>query len=93
MSPISGENTLPKESIKTQKLTNETKFIGQPEPPSPKEIMVNPKLQTDVSIFSTGTVGASATQEKRIPRKKRNIKPLATSPPIKYPIPNQDQIL
>ena len=39
----------------------------------------------------TGETRASVTPEKRIPRKKRNIKSLVTSPPKKDPIPNQDK--
>ena len=34
------ENTLPKESINTQKVTNGPHLISQSEPPAPKEIMV-----------------------------------------------------
>ena len=51
------------------------------------------KLRTDISVNSrlTGETRASVTPEKRIPRKKRNIKSLATSPPRKDPIPNQDK--
>ena len=50
------------------------------------------KLQNDLSVNSglTGETRASVTPEKRIPRKKRNIKSLAMSPPRKDPIPNQD---
>ena len=40
VSPISENNTLPKEYIKTQKVTNAPNLISQSEPPSPKEIMV-----------------------------------------------------
>ena len=50
------------------------------------------KLQTDLSVLS-GATGASMTPEKRILRKKSDTKSLATSPPIKDPIPNQDKIL
>ena len=51
------------------------------------------KLQTDLSVnFGlTGETRASVTPEKLIPKMKRNIKPLATSPPRKDPIPNQDK--
>ena len=45
-------------------------------------------MQTDVSIFSGGTV-ASVTQEERIPINKINMKPPAMSPPIKDPITYQ----
>ena len=51
--------------------------------------MVNPKMRTDISDLSVGT-GASVTQEKRVPRKKNNMKSLATSPPRKDPITNPD---
>ena len=50
---------------------------------------MNPKTRTVVSLFSGGT-GASVTPEKSIPKKKRNMNPPEMSPPIKYPIPNQD---
>ena len=36
VSPISRENTLPKESIKTQKVTNAPHLISQSEPPAQK---------------------------------------------------------
>ena len=51
--------------------------------------MVEDKMQTYVSILS-GVTGASVTPDKRIPRKKRNMKSPVMSPPRKYPIPNQD---
>ena len=51
--------------------------------------MVDKKIPTDVSVLS-GATGASVTLEKRIPTKKKNMKSLAMSPPIKYPIPNPD---
>ena len=47
------------------------------------------KIQTDVSLLSVVTE-ASVTPEKRIPRKKNNMKSLSMSPPRKDPIPNQD---
>ena len=47
------------------------------------------KIRTDLSVLS-GVTRSSITPGKRIPRKKRNMKLLATSPPIKDPIPNQD---
>ena len=51
------------------------------------------KLRTDPSVNSglTGETRASLTLEKRIPRKKINIKSLAMYPQRKYPIPNQDK--
>ena len=36
VAPICGKITLPKESIKTQKVTNGTNLISQSEPPAPK---------------------------------------------------------
>ena len=50
------------------------------------------KLRTDLSVNSvlTGETRVSISPEKRITRKKRNIKSLATLPPRKDPIPNQD---
>ena len=50
---------------------------------------MNPKMRTDVSIFSVST-GATVTPEKRIPIKKKSIKPLTMTPQRKDPIPNQD---
>ena len=38
----------------------------------------------------SGVTGASVTPEKLIPRKKRKMKSIATSPPRKDPIPNKD---
>ena len=35
------ENTLPTESIKTQKVTNAPHYNSQSEPPAPKQIMVD----------------------------------------------------
>ena len=69
-------------------------MISQSEPPARKEITVG-KLRTDLSVLSgaTGAIRASITPEKRIPIKKRNIKSLATSPPRKDTIPNQDKTL
>ena len=51
------------------------------------------KLQIDLSINYgfTGETIASIIPEKRIPKKKRNKKSLALSPPRKYTIPNQDK--
>ena len=60
-------------------------MISQSEPLAPKEIMVDRKIRTDVYILSIET-GGSVTPEKRIPRKKKNMKSLAMSPPRKDPI-------
>ena len=89
MAPVSIRNKTPKEYIKTQKVANTPNSVSQLETSEPKEIMVNTKMRTDVSISPGGT-GASVTPEKVIPRKKRNIKPPAMSLPRKDPIPNQD---
>ena len=92
VTPICGEITLTKESIKTQKVTNGPNSITQSEAPAP-EVIVLDKLWNDLSIYSglTGETRASVTPEKRIPGKKVNIKSLGTSPPRKDPIPNQDK--
>ena len=89
VTPICGKITLPKEYIKTKKVTNEPNLITRSEATSPELILVD-KLRSDLSVNSrlTGETRASVTPEKRIPRKKRNIKSLATSPPIKDPNPN-----
>ena len=47
--PICGEITLPKEYIKTQKVTNAPTLITQPEAPAPEVIVVD-KLRTDISV-------------------------------------------
>ena len=47
------------------------------------------KIRTDVSIFY-GRTGAGVNPEKRIIRRKNNMKSLAISPPRKDLIPNQD---
>ena len=73
MAPISGKKMVPKESIKTQKVTNAPKLIGQSEPPAPKEIMVDKTIRNDVSILSGG-IGASVTPERCIPGKKNSMK-------------------
>ena len=52
MAPISGKEKIPKESINTQKVTNAPNFICQSEPPAPKEIMVDNKIRTGVSLLS-----------------------------------------
>ena len=49
-----------------------------------------PKVRTGISVLS-GSTGASITPEKSISINKRGIKLLATSPPRKNPIPNQDK--
>ena len=51
------------------------------------------KLRTYLSVNSvlTGETRMTATTGKRIPRKKRNIKSLATSPPRNDKILNQDK--
>ena len=94
MAPICGKITLPKKSIKTQKLTDGQNLITQSESTAPEVIVVG-KLWTNISVNSglTGETRASVTPEKRIPRKKWNIKSLATSPPRKDPITGQIKIL
>ena len=50
--------------------------------------MFNTNILTDVSVLS-GNTGSNVTPEKHIPRKKKNMKSRAISPPRKDPIPNQ----
>ena len=83
-----GKNTLPKESIKTQKVTNAPNLISQSKPLTPKEIMVNTKMQTYINILSTLITGASVTPEECIPINKRNIKSFAILPLRKDAISN-----
>ena len=91
VAPICGIITIPKEYIKTQKLTNVPNLITWSVAPAPKVIVVG-KIWTGISVNSglTGETIVSVTPEHHIPIKNRNIKSLATSPPIKDPIPNQD---
>ena len=67
-------------------------MITQSEAPAPEVILVE-KLQTYLYVNSgfTGETRASITPEKRITREKINIKSLATSPPRKDTITNQDK--
>ena len=51
--------------------------------------MVDNKIRTDVSLLSQGTA-ASATPEKLIYKKEKNIKSPTMLPPRKDLIPNQD---
>ena len=54
MAPICGKITLPRESIKTQKVTNGPNFITQSEAPAPELIVID-KLQTGISVNSVFT--------------------------------------
>ena len=73
MAPICGKIILPKESIKTQNVTNIPNLITKSEAPAPEVIVVD-KIRTDISINSglTGETRSSVTLEKSIPKKKRN---------------------
>ena len=64
-------------------------MIRLSEPSAPKVIMVDKKMQTDVSILSRITE-SSVNQEKHIPRKKSKMKSPAMSPTRNDPIQNQD---
>ena len=63
MAPICGKITLPKEYIKTQKVTNGPNLITQSESPAP-EVMVVETIITDLSIKPglTGVKRVSVTQ-------------------------------
>ena len=89
MAPTSEKNFIPKEYLQSRKVPNAPNLISQSEPPAPKEIMMNPKMRTDVSVLSVAT-GAIVFPEKHIPRKKNNMKSLAMLPQRNDPIPNQD---
>ena len=54
------KNIIPKKYFQSQKVTNAPNLIIQSEPLAPKEIMVNPKMRTDVSVLS-GNTGAGVT--------------------------------
>ena len=60
VAPISGKDKIPKKSINIQKVTNAKNLIIQYEPSAPKEIIVEEKMRTDVSILS-GETGAIVT--------------------------------
>ena len=62
MAQICGKIKLPKESIKTKKVTNGQKLITQSEEPVPESILVK-KLRTDLSVNYglTGETRASVT--------------------------------
>ena len=94
VAPICGKITLPKEYIKTQKVTNGTKLITQSESPAPKLILVE-KLRIDIYVNSVliGETRNSVTPGKCITRKKRKRKSLALYPTRKDTIPNQDKII
>ena len=89
---ICGKITLLKEYINTQRVTNLTNLITQSEAPGPEVIVVD-KFWTDLAVNSglKGDTRDGVTPEKCTPRNKINIKSVATSPPRKYPIPNQDK--
>ena len=91
MAPICGKITLPKEFIRTKKVTNIPKLINQSEEKS-TEVIVVYKFRTYLSVnyWLTGETRENVTPEKTILRNKRNIKSLDSSPPRKFPIPNQD---
>ena len=57
-----------KESTKTHKFTNKSTLISLLEPSAPKEMFLESKIPTDVSILSG--IGVSVTPERYIPRKK-----------------------
>ena len=57
---ICGEITLPKESIKTQKVINIPNLINQSESPAPESIVVD-KLQPDISVNYLLTVETRAS--------------------------------
>ena len=71
MAPICGEISLPKESIKTQKVTNRQNLITQSEALAP-EVIVMGKLRTNLSVNSglTGETRASATPENAFQERK-----------------------
>ena len=62
MAPICGKITLPKESIKTKKVTNGPNLITQLEAPAPEVIVVD-NILTDLSVNYglTGETRASVT--------------------------------
>ena len=65
MAPICGKITLPKQSIKTKKVTNGTNLINKSEAPA-LEVIVSDKLRTDISVNSRliGETRSSATPGK-----------------------------
>ena len=71
MAPIFGEITLPKEYIKTKKVTNGPNLITQSEAPAPEVIVVD-KIGTDISVNSglTGEKRASVTKKNAFQKRK-----------------------
>ena len=59
MAPISDKYKIPKEYINTLKVTNTPNLISQLDPSAPKEIIVESKIRTDVSLLSEGTGGVT----------------------------------
>ena len=73
VAPIYGKAIIPMAYINTREVANAQNLISSSEPPAPKVIMVNGKIRTDVSFLSV-VIGASVIPDKRIPRKKSNMK-------------------
>ena len=67
-----------KEYINTQKVNITSTLISKLEPSEPKETFLEYKIPTDVSFLSI--TGVSVTPERRIPRKKGNMKSPETFP-------------
>ena len=89
MAPIFSEITLPKESIK--KNVNQWTKLDYSIRSTRTRSNIDGHTSTDISVNYglTGETREIVTPGKRIPRKKINIKSLATSPPRKDPIPNK----
>ena len=68
VAPISEKYRIPKESIRTEKVTNTSIFLSI-RTIRTKVILVESKMRNDFSLLSVGT-RASVTPERRIPRKK-----------------------
>ena len=54
VAPLSGKKIIPKESIKTHKLTNAQNFINKSEPTASKEIIADNKIQSYFSFLYLG---------------------------------------
>ena len=72
MAQISEKETIPKYSIKTQKVTQTLILVSQLETSAPKKILVESIMQTYVSLFS-GVTGLIVYPSRHIPRLKKGI--------------------
>ena len=68
VAPSAEKDKITKEHTKTNNVTNTSNLIIKLKPSEPKEIFLEYKIPTDVSLLYE--TGVSVTPERRIPRKK-----------------------